>query len=88
MTGASSGIGGATARLLAGDHYGRNENALQSLAQEIAGRGGKVNVAVADVTVDEQVQPSLVAARSISLSTAQVFCILAPQEARGWKIWT
>lgn len=61
ITGASSGIGAATARLLAQEGYpvvlgARHESALKSLVQEIHNQGGQAVYQVTDVTRETDVQ--------------------------------
>ncbi|RZK89617.1 MAG: SDR family NAD(P)-dependent oxidoreductase, partial [Methylobacterium sp.] len=58
ITGASSGIGLATARMAAERGAkvvlaARSEGALQQLAEEIRGKGGRAHVVVADVARPE-----------------------------------
>ena len=61
ITGASSGIGAATARLFAQNGYrvalaARRVNRLEALAQEIQSSGGQAIVIVTDISQLEQVQ--------------------------------
>src|SRR5438067_7588671 len=61
ITGASSGLGEATARLLSAQGASvvlgaRRVDRLQSLADELTGRGGKALAVATDVTHRDQVQ--------------------------------
>jgi NADP-dependent 3-hydroxy acid dehydrogenase YdfG len=61
ITGASSGLGEATARLLSAEGASvvlgaRREQRLRSLADEVTTKGGKATAMVTDVTKREQVQ--------------------------------
>lgn len=61
ITGASSGLGEATARLLSAEGASvvlgaRREQRLRSLADEVITKGGKATAIVTDVTKREQVQ--------------------------------
>jgi NADP-dependent 3-hydroxy acid dehydrogenase YdfG len=61
ITGASSGLGEATARLLAAEGAtvvlgARRMDRLQSLADDLRGRGGNVLARATDVTVFDQVR--------------------------------
>ena len=61
ITGASSGLGEATARLLSAEGASvvlgaRREQRLRSLADEVTTKGGKATAIVTDVTKREQVQ--------------------------------
>jgi NADP-dependent 3-hydroxy acid dehydrogenase YdfG len=61
ITGASSGLGEATARLLSGEGASvvlgaRRVERLQSLADELTGRGGKALAVSTDVTQRDQVK--------------------------------
>jgi NADP-dependent 3-hydroxy acid dehydrogenase YdfG len=61
VTGASSGLGGATARLLSGQGAtvvlgARRADRLQSLAKDLESRGGKALAVETDVTRREQVK--------------------------------
>jgi NADP-dependent 3-hydroxy acid dehydrogenase YdfG len=61
ITGASSGLGEATARLLSAEGAtvvlgARRLDRLQSLADELTGRGGKALAVTTDVTRRNQVQ--------------------------------
>lgn len=59
VTGASRGIGRATAKVLAGDgyrviiHYGENQDKAESLAEEIREAGGSADVAGADLALKD-----------------------------------
>jgi short-subunit dehydrogenase len=61
VTGASGGIGSATARLLAGEGYrvvvaSRKETALRAVAAEIQNRGGDALPLATDITIPKQIE--------------------------------
>jgi short-subunit dehydrogenase len=61
ITGASSGIGEATARLFASDGYrvvlaARRKEQLNDLAQDIRSKGGQALVVVTDISKNDQIQ--------------------------------
>lgn len=67
ITGASSGIGEATARYLAGEGaavalVARREDKLKKIAADITAKGGKASYHVADVSKNEEVAASTAAA--------------------------
>ena len=63
ITGASRGIGAATARILAKDHnlvlVARRKNDLQQIADEVIKKHGNVLIMPCDVTVEEQVRETV-----------------------------